>query len=171
MPQKGQGHSQCLLVLSGRGLRPYELSALRLHGNPLYHPGRLDAQNALPRNQPGSGYPHSGTGGRHLVSVGSGEDPDSRGRQSDLQGFSSRTARSVATHHVIANCSPHLVFGKMLDKKAVTRADGAGYQQPQVCWSGLHPVFGSEPAPPRSWGSPATTTLSMIPPTPSSSMT
>ena len=26
----------------------------------------------------------------------------------------------IETRHVIANCSPHLVFGKMLEKKAVT---------------------------------------------------
>lgn len=26
----------------------------------------------------------------------------------------------IKTHHVIANCSPHLVFGKMLEKKSVT---------------------------------------------------
>ena len=27
---------------------------------------------------------------------------------------------TVRTHHVVANCSPHLVFGKMLDRSAVT---------------------------------------------------
>ena len=28
--------------------------------------------------------------------------------------------KMIETHHIIANCSPHLVFGKMLEKKAVT---------------------------------------------------
>ena len=38
-----------------------------------------------------------------------------------IAGVQLTDGKIIPTHHVIANCSPHLVFGKMLDKKSVTQ--------------------------------------------------
>lgn len=40
--------------------------------------------------------------------------------QNRICGVQLKDGTVISTHHVIANCSPHLVFGKMLDKKSVT---------------------------------------------------
>ena len=37
-----------------------------------------------------------------------------------MRGVRMAGGKTVETRHVIANCSPHLVYGKMLEKKAVT---------------------------------------------------
>ena len=39
--------------------------------------------------------------------------------KNEIIGVRLADGREIETHHIIANCSPHIVFGKMLDKKSV----------------------------------------------------
>ena len=76
----------------------------------------------------------------------------------------------IETRHVIANCAPHLVFGKMLDKKSVTEAQIRATNARTFAGRGFTLFLGLNKSP-RNWASGATTTSSTIPPTPSDSTT
>ena len=53
--------------------------------------------------------------------------------------------KMIETHHIIANCSPHLVVWQDAGKEGRDRADGPGHQQPKVCRPWLLAVPGPQP--------------------------
>lgn len=125
MPQKAQDILNaywCYLGADGDNL---SFVSLRFYGLQIYHQGCVHAENAFARNISCTGGAHTRTGMRRLDEYRSQKTKtDDSGA---VCGVVLDDGTEIETRHVVANCAPHLVFGKMMDNvpQEVIRATNA----------------------------------------------